>query len=339
MTNALSAVSAVSVGLGIGLMAVALNVSAQQSLPLTDDLSRGELFQIMLDRVAQSPDLSPVEKSQFAFPLAFTFPHDAKFRDPLLDLDPRSNQIFGVDVSHHNAENCRCDIDWQLLRSQEVRYAYFKVSQGARYVDELYPIYRKGVLAVPAAQRIPTGAYHFLSSEGTPESQAANFIAHMGALTAEDLPPVVDLEWDVRVVDHKAVLYDSGPFKGKPRDFWDVVPADEILTRVITYAKAVEKSTGRAPLVYTNPVWWSERIGDPKKIAALGKYGVWTSDYSKSGRKLEKPGVPNNASWTIWQFTSSARMNEGGIGTGQYVDANVFNGTEAEFRAAMGLRP
>ncbi|WP_298623431.1 GH25 family lysozyme [uncultured Zoogloea sp.] len=303
---------------------------------LTDDLSRGQRFDLMLSDLAESPALTDVQRRQFAFPLQFAFPHDARFRDPLTETNPRSNQIFGIDLSHHNTDNCRCEIDWVILRRQDVQYAYLKVSQGVKGFDPLFTTYRKGAKAVAEADRIPTGGYHFLSADGSAQAQAANFVSRVGSIEASELPPVLDLEEDNRVGPDKKLIL--GP-DGKRRDFWDTVPADEILSRAVAYLKAVEAATGRAPIIYTNAQWWKTRIGDGSKIAAFGKYKVWTADYSRDGHKLEKPSVPGNAPWALWQFTSTARMTSGGVGKGQSVDANVFNGTLQQFRVAMGVAP
>lgn len=312
-------------------------VSAQPTgEALTNDLSRGERFELMLSELSEDPSLSNVQRRQFAFPLAFVFPHDAKYRNALTETEPRSNQIFGIDLSHHNIDNCRCDIDWLRLRRQEVQFAYLKVSQGTRSYDAAFAIYRKGAQAVAAPDRIPTGGYHFLSADGSAKDQAANFILRAGPIGTTDLPPVLDLEADVRKgADGKIVLGKDG----KPRDFWDSTPGDEILRRAVAYMDAVAAATGRSPIVYTNAQWWKTRVGDGSKISAFDKYTVWTADWSRDGLKLEKPSVPGNSAWTLWQFTSTARMATGGVGTGQSVDANVFNGTSQQFRTAMGLAP
>src|SRR5690349_10099102 len=110
--------------LAAALVPLCTHVRAQATgQALTDDLSRGERFDLMLSELADNPSLSDVQRRQFAFPLAFVFPHDAKYRNSLTETDPRSNQIFGIDLSHHNIDNCRCDIDWVKLRRQEVQFA------------------------------------------------------------------------------------------------------------------------------------------------------------------------------------------------------------------------
>jgi len=44
---------------------------------------------------------------------------------------PETNQIIGIDVSHHQG-----DIDWELLSEQmDVRFVYLKATEGRDYTD------------------------------------------------------------------------------------------------------------------------------------------------------------------------------------------------------------
>jgi lysozyme len=309
------------------------HVRGQNTEFLTDDASRADLFSLMVEYSQGAAP--PQEKQLYAYPLAFKFPHDALWTHPVLQKIPRANQVFGIDLSHHNVDNCRCVVDWSLLRRQEVRYAYLKASQGLRYVDPEYHSYRKGAKALPSNMAIHTGAYHFLTAAGDPAAQAQNFLAYIGnTVSNADLPPALDLEWDTRVgPDRKWIL---GP-DGKKLDHWSSIAGADILRRAIVWLKAVEKATGRKPIVYTNGEWWKQRIGNESRISELARYDVWIADYSKTGRAVEVPFVPSKAPWKLWQFTANAQFRDGGIGRASSVDASVFNGTYSQFSSAMGV--
>lgn len=308
--------------------------------PLTDDPSRSDLFALMTSYKA---DAAPApERQKYAFPLTFSFPHDAKWKDPILDDAPRSSQLFGVDLSHHNADDCHCMPNFAAMYDQEVRYAYLKASQGVQGFDNYYIRYRNAAKSVPADHRLMLGAYHFLSADGSGVAQAAHFLTvTRGTISADDLPPTLDLEWDVRVgPDHKVITDPNG----KAHDFWTgppgsntPVPPDEILRRTLAYLSAVKAATGRIPLVYTNREWWRQRIGSESRIAALSGYPIWIADYGTSGRAVETPSMVNNGQWLLWQFSNKGRFTTGGLPSARTIDVNVFSGSVASFRTAMGF--
>jgi lysozyme len=316
----------------IGVL-LSIHARGQNTEPLTDDASRADLFTLMIEYSQGAAP--PAEKEYYAFPQTFKFPHDALWKHPVLQQSPRGGQVFGIDLSHHNFDNCKCVVDWPLLRKQEVRYAYLKASQGVKYVDPQYHGYHKGAKALTDNLTINTGAYHFLTASGDPDAQAQNFLRYIGkTVPVDDLPPALDLEWDTRVgSDKKWIL---GP-DGKKLDHWSGIDGGEIIRRAIVWLKAVEKATGRKPIVYTNGEWWKQRIGNESRIGEFAGYGVWIADYSKTGRAVEVPFVPSKASWKLWQFTANGQFRDGGIGKGASVDASVFNGTYSQFLSAMGV--
>jgi lysozyme len=309
------------VGLGAGQTA-----TAEDKIPLSDDWSRGQLFELMGEYIeGKTP---PSDFTKFAFKSNFHFPHDALWRNPVLDQDPRTNQIFGVDVSHHNTDKCKCKIGWSLLSDQKVAFTYLKATQGTTYYDKTFDINLQEIRALPSGKNIAVGAFHFLSADGSGADQAKNFLDIVkNKLGKNDLTPSLDVEWDVRTgPDGKVIL---GP-DGKPKDFWRGIDGKVILGRVTDWLKAVAAVTNKKPVVYTNQVWWQERIGDAGTIEALAPYGIWISDLSAKGLLVEQPYVYKGA-WNLWQFTFSATAQSGGLPTGDTVDADVFDGTNDAF--------
>jgi lysozyme len=308
-----------------------IELRAQDREPLEHDFSRADLFQLMLDRLQEK---APLPKKNLFRPKGFSFPRDALWDDPDSEANPRKDSIFGIDVSHHNEGDCGCKIDWSAIQSQKIAFAYVKASQGVKSFDKRFDEHWRDIKALPPGRAIYRGAYHFLSADGSGASQADNFLGMIGSkLDPTDLPPSLDLEWDVRTGPDGKIILGSD---GKARDFWDtVVSPQEIIDRALEWLKVVEARTGRIPIVYTNRAWWNERIKDEGKFAALSRYKIWIADYSKNGRAQETPSVPNRAKWHLWQFTASAKIAQGGLPTA--VDANIFKGNDKAFRAAFSL--
>src|SRR5262249_1373752 len=158
---------------------------------------------------------------------------------------------------------------------------YLKATQGTTYYDKSFDPNLQGIRALPSGKNIDVGAYHFLSATGSGADQAKNFLDVVGAkLGKSDLTPSLDVEWDVRTGPAGKVT--RGP-EGKGKDFWVGTDGKVILTRVMEWLKTVEAATHKAPIVYTNQVWWQERIGGAGTIEALAPYRIWISDLSAKG--------------------------------------------------------
>src|ERR1700730_11255910 len=89
---------------------------------LIDDFSRGQLFALEIKAEGLAG-----KAGQFALPLPFTFPRDI-----------RGDSVFGIDVSHHNQDDCTCTIQWSLLPKNKVDFVYAKASQGLSYYDRTF---------------------------------------------------------------------------------------------------------------------------------------------------------------------------------------------------------
>lgn len=92
--------------------------------------------------------------------------------------------VRGVDVSHYQGE-----IDWEVLSSQGISFAYIKATEGSFSTDERFSENWSG--AGKTGLRI--GAYHFFSFETAGKTQAEIFIGTVDALSGM-LPPAADVE-------------------------------------------------------------------------------------------------------------------------------------------------
>src|SRR5437762_1110187 len=88
---------------------------------LSDDHPRAELFKLFIEE----PGEVEIRASGQPFVLArsFVFPDDARTDDKGKE---RKNQLFGVDISHHNGKN----ISFDALKEQKVHFCYIKAGQG-----------------------------------------------------------------------------------------------------------------------------------------------------------------------------------------------------------------
>ena len=277
------------------------NAPRAQQVELTDEVSRGDLL-----RYAASID--PEARSK-AFPDSWRFSSDA---------ESRPQWLFGIDVSHYDGK-----IDWTQARAQNIRYAYVKATQGVNSVDKTFQIHWPALAQTAASPqtKVYRGAYHFLSAEGDAAKQAQNFLSVMGTLGPEDLPPTMDLEWDV------------APGGGDPSraDRWRNLSAGEIAAKVKVWLEAVEAATGRTPVIYTAASWWKDRMG---QNSSLSKYPIWIADYSAKSQLKEAPRTIPGSVPSMWQFTEHGRVANG---FSTNVDVNIFKGQELEFRAVFKL--
>lgn len=93
------------------------NASGQE--PETLDFSRQQLMVLSMQTSPQN--------QLFALPQTFRFPDSA-----------RHQSTFGIDVSHHIEDACKCQIDWEDVAQSEVRFVYFKATQGSTFVDNTF---------------------------------------------------------------------------------------------------------------------------------------------------------------------------------------------------------
>jgi len=261
------------------------------SQPLEDDYSRQDIF-FTLETLEQ-------KALPFALPPSFKFPSSA-----------RTGSVFGIDVSHHTASQCNCDLAWDEISSQKVKFAYLKATQGIRFSDPLFKSYRESIKL--QKKRIAMGSYHFMTSQDNPQQQALHYLDFVQKIDNSELPPTLDLEWNPGPMAPECPQNATIPVRTKNGsiiekcDLWYKHTGDEILSMVNAWINVVRINTGRQPMVYTNAYWWSSRIGHADKISKLGTDLIWIADYSRDGLATEKPRVPNNHPWYLWQFTDRA---------------------------------
>jgi lysozyme len=274
-----------------------------------EEFSRQELFEAVR--------LSTPGQTLTSLPAKFEFPDHA-----------RAGSTFGIDVSHHNFDGCKCTFDWADVASHKVQFVYVKATQGTRYAD---PTFVRSVTGARDDGKLAVGAYHFLTTDDA-GAQAANFVKQMQAAGDLDLLPSLDLEWDLgpmtSACPSDAVVTMSAT--KKLCDRWSTLKSSEIMDKVKVFVAAVTKATGRPVSLYTNAAWWSARVGSKVAPSSLGLPVIWVADYSKSGLATEVPKTPGREAWTAWQFTAAAKVHSGK--TVYSVDASIMSGDLAKLK-------
>lgn len=169
-----------------------------------------------------------------------------------------STSLSGIDVSHFQG-----DVDWNAVKAVGVTFAFAKASDGDTYKDNQFKKNWQGMQAAGVLR----GAYHFYESDDDPVLQANNFLAMVGSLAQNDMPPVIDIEST------------KGNFG-----------SNSLATNLQICLDAVEEGLACTPIIYTNCSFWNENLN-----ASFSRYPLWIARYSSS-----PPTIPNG--WTTWQF-------------------------------------
>lgn len=286
---------------------------------LTDQPSRKELFENVIKAsleadATQKTTPNPIE---LAIPKDFFFPDDARV-DKIQKKD-RENVIFGIDVSHHDGKN----FDLSALRVQKVDFIYVKATQGVSFRDPAFERYWKTVAELKPEHRPFRGAYHFLTAGDDGREQADRFVRYVnlhGGFKEDDMPPCVDLEWDVT---------NENP------DRWKGQTPEKILEKLVAWLERTRELTGRTPVIYTARSWWIERGIPESKFSVLEQFPIWIADYSRSHKAVERPAIINGRTQSIWQFADDAKLTLGYSGT---LDANIFYGSRQDFISQFHLK-
>jgi lysozyme len=131
-----------------------------------------------------------------------------------------AGERYGLDMSSHQSE-----IDWEIVASDDIDFAYIKASEGGNFIDERFEQNWAGA----AAAGLDRGAYHFFTLCRAGAEQAENFL---GALPSDPdvLPPAIDLEL-------------AGNCSERPNRAW-------IERELGAFLERVENGTGQKVLLY-----------------------------------------------------------------------------------------
>jgi lysozyme len=206
---------------------------------------------------------------------------------------PNGYYCYGIDISRYQT-----DIDWDKIKVltdaqgrttnsvnlakdiRNVSYVFIKATEGNSFKDKYFKRYWRNAEKCG----IRRGAYHFFRSSKDAETQARHFIRTVGELSADDLPPVLDIE-----TIHKGCSYKT------------------LNDKALTWLKTVENHYGIKPIVYSSASF----INDILCKEIKENYPIWVAHYGAP--------APRCARWHIWQFADDAVV----YGIDGYVDLNV----------------
>ena len=206
---------------------------------------------------------------------------------------PSGYYCYGIDISRYQSY-----IEWDKIKVltdaqgrstnsvnqakdiRNVSYVFIKATEGNSFKDKYFKKHWKNA----GNSGIRRGAYHFFRSSKDAENQARHFIRTVGQHSADDLPPVLDIE-----TIHKGCSYKT------------------LNDKALIWLKTVEKHYGRKPIVYSSATF----INDILCKEIKENYPIWVAHYGAP--------APRCPRWHIWQFADDAVV----YGIDGYVDLNV----------------
>jgi lysozyme len=193
------------------------------------------------------------------------FAHYSGFGIPM----PSDYEIFGIDVSHHQAF-----IQWEAVKKMKdkgirVGFAFIKATEGYTHHDRQFK--RNWRKAREAGML--RGAYHFFLPGKSGSQQADHFMTTV-RLEKGDMPPVLDVE-ETHGIPHPIIR-----------------------KRVREWLEKVERHYGRKPIIYTGVDFYNRVLG-----SEFDDYPLWIAHYLKR----DNPKIYRK--WTFWQFSETGTVN------------------------------
>lgn len=196
-----------------------------------------------------------------------------------------SETVRGYDVSHWEP-------DLSVHAHQKAlgaKFCMIKSSEGANVIDHLF----KAHWAEAKKQGMMTGAYNFFHPSQDPQAQAHNFENMVGQLSSGDFGPIIDWEQN------------------------DGQPAVKDAEAGLAFLLAVEKFTGRLPIIYGGP-YFLQALGLDSRFT---RFTNWIAHYTTKCPLCPPPWTAIN----FWQYSGSP------------LDLNLFNGNLAALQKLAGL--
>jgi GH25 family lysozyme M1 (1,4-beta-N-acetylmuramidase) len=226
--------------------------------------------------------------SQSASPSASASPTDS----PSPSATPTPATINGPDVASYqhpataNYPNGK-PINWTAVARDGMSFAIVKATESTTYVNPFFADDYNGALNAGLVH----GAYHFARPAyplaSTANAQASYFANEIGAVnTTQTLPPVLDLE------------VTGG------------LPRADLVTWAQIFLYKLRSLTGRTPMLYTYPSFWTDVLADP---GAFSRFPLWMASYGSSAPTAE-----------LWQYTDAASIR----GISGQVDESEFLGDD-----------
>lgn len=174
-------------------------------------------------------------------------------------------EMHGIDVSHYQQT-----IDWALVASQNVDFAFVKATEGLSHQDSLFC---QNWDAIKEAG-LKRGAYHFFRANIDAKAQAENFI-DLATLGNGDLAPVLDVE----------TLDGADP--------------EALRLAIGTWLALVENHFKAKPILYSNQNFFNEHLA-----GHFPGHPIWIARYSS----WRQPRIVADGQWQFWQYGNSGSL-------------------------------
>jgi GH25 family lysozyme M1 (1,4-beta-N-acetylmuramidase) len=223
----------------------------------------------------------------------------------------KPNVIDGPDMSSNNysvvrSGACSPATNWAKVKKAGKDFAIAKATEGTSYIN---PCFAQDYTGARSAGLV-RGSYHF-ARPATPllssaDAQAEDYARELGSVTTtKTLPPVLDFET-------------TGGLSRPQLDTW----AQDFMIKL-------RSLTGRTPMLYTYPAFWSSTMAD---TTAFARFPLWMASY----------GVSTAPTADVWQYTDHASISgiHGGVDESKFVGklgrswSTLSNGTLASPWAA-----
>ena len=209
---------------------------------------------------------------------------------------PQPNPTYphGTDISHWQG-----NINWQKMKSKNVKYVFMKASEGASFRDPRFTDNWKNAKEAGLYR----GAYHFYRNGVNPITQAHLLMSQLNGDKGE-LPLVLDCEDTIGTVDKQELL---------------------------GCLKEIENLSGRKPIIYTGKWWWNPKVGN---VEWAKEYDLWIAQYVN----VSQPSLPIGFNkWLFWQYSSSGNGAQYGVSSNR-IDLNNFNGAQEDLKAYVSWK-
>ena len=201
--------------------------------------------------------------------------------------------VEGIDVYDGDGA-----VDWNAARSAGIRFGFVKATQGTGNTQKRFATHWTDMKAAGVLR----GAYHFFDPTQDGAVQAAHFLSVLGGDTGE-LPAVIDLE-----CPNGQANCLGGAGSGK-------APGSVITKRLHQWLSAVEAATGKKPILYTYPSYFTDAGVDKTGLEA---YPLWIASLASCAATPKPWSAP-----TFWQYTFTGHV----AGVTTDVDRDRFLGS------------
>jgi lysozyme len=213
---------------------------------------------------------------------------------------------LGTDVASYQHPGGK-PIDWHAVATSGQSFTIVKATESTTYTN---PYAMTDVTGARSAGLV-VGVYHFANPAVSATAQADYFSRQVNGFGGTLLPPALDLEVTGGLTPSALIVWTSA-----------------FLTRV-------RQDTGRTPMIYTGPYFWSTAMAGSK---AFVQYPLWEAHWTTAAAPQQVGGWP---SFTLWQYSNGTYGSPPAVpGIPALVDRSRFAGTKAQLTAlASTSRP